>query len=255
MAALTIDYLLMSVAPTLVWLFVGRLIAGIAGATYATAERRAFAVQRANLFGALHQVANYPGLAVLLGVVVLYQFAHDALPSTWRFFTMGSFHWSEQQVGLSLTAIGLATAIVQGALIGPIIKQIGEARAVRYGFLAGILSLGGYAFATAGWMLFPLIFVGAIFGLAMPSLRSIMSRRVPANAQGELQGAMSGVMSISAVISPLAMTQLFHWATEPGVRTPFPGAPMLLASLLLVGAAVLFIVGAQGKAAAGDVAG
>ena len=316
MAALAVDYLLMSVAPTIAWLFVGRLIAGIAGAIYPTANaalcdlhppeqrakffgligaawgvgfiigpalggllagyglrtpfyaaaviaafnlllgavifpetlpvalRRPFAVHRANLLGALRQVRVHPGLPLLLAVAFLYQIAHDAMPATWAFFTMHKFAWTEQQVGISLAVIGVSTAIVQGALIGPIIARVGEVRAARYGFIAGIASLSGYAFATSAWMIYPLIVLGALFGLTMPSIRSLMSSQVPADAQGELQGAMSGVMSISAVISPVAMTQLFHAATKPSLRTPIPGAPMLLAALLLVAATACFLVAA-----------
>jgi DHA1 family tetracycline resistance protein-like MFS transporter len=319
MGALAFDYLLMSVAPSIGWLFVGRLIAGIAGATYPTAnaalcdlhppalrakyfgmiggawgvgfiigpalggllsgfglrtpfqaaaalaafnlllglvvfpetlpttQRRAFVVARAHLFGAIGQVRHHPGLPLLLGVAFLYQIAHDAMPATWTFFTMSKFAWSVPQVGISLAVIGVTTAIVQGGLIGPIIARIGEARAAGYGFLAGIGSLAGYAFAPASWVIYPLIAIGAFFGLTMPSIRSIMSSKVPANAQGELQGAMSGVMSVSAVISPFAMTQLFHWATRPGVSTPFPGAPMLLAAVLLAAAAILFTAAVRNR--------
>lgn len=315
MAALALDYLLMSVAPTISWLFLGRIIAGIAGAIYPTANaalsdlhppeqraryfgllgaawgvgfivgpaiggllagfstrtpfyvaaglaavnlvlglsvfpetlaialRRPFVVARANLIGALVQLRQHPGLPLLLGVIFLYQIAHDALPSTWTFFSMRQFDWTPQQVGLSLAMVGLSTAIVQGALIGPIIKRIGEARAVRYGFIAGAISMAGYAFAPSGWMMYPLIAVGAFFGLAMPAMQSMMSREVSANAQGELQGAMAGVQSISAVIAPLVMTQLFHWATRPTAVTAFPGAPMLLAAVMLTCAAILFVYG------------
>ena len=311
MGALALDYLLMSVAPSITWLFIGRLIAGVAGATYPTANaalsdlhppeqraryfgmigaawgvgfivgpalggllggfsprtpfyvaaalaalnlvlglvifpetlpataRRPFAVARANLFGALQQLKHYHGIPLFLGIAFLYQIAHDAMPSTWTFFTMSKFGWDERGVGLSLTAIGLATAVVQGGLIGPIIKRFGEPLAARVGFIAGAVAMIGYAFAPAAWALFPAIAVGAFFGLAMPSLRSMMSRQVPANAQGELQGAMSGVMSISALLSPLAMTQLFHWATRPDAAVPFPGAPMLLGAGLLLLALVL----------------
>ncbi len=324
MAALAIDYLLMSLAPTIGWLFLGRVIAGAAGATYPTAnaalsdlhppeeraryfgmigaawgigfivgpaiggllagysirtpffvaagfaalnfllglivfpetlpvtERRPFVVARANLLGAVRQLRQYPGLPLLLGVMFLYQIAHDALPSTWAFFSMRQFDWSAQQVGLSLAAVGLSSAIVQGGMIGPIIKRIGEARAARYGFLAGIVSMAGYACVPDGWMAYPLIALGAFFGLAMPSMQSMMSSKVPANAQGELQGALAGVQSISAVIAPLAMTQLFHWATRPAASPAFPGAPMLLAAVLLTCAAVLFARGMRNLDRAGD---
>ena len=326
MAALTLDYLLMSVAPTIVWLFVGRAIAGIAGATYPTASaalsdihapheraryfgligaawgvgfivgpaiggllagfstrtpfyvaaamaglnlllglivfpetlavalRRPFAIARANLIGAIGQLKHHPGLPLLLVVTFLYQIAHDALPSTWTFFSMRQFDWSPRQVGLSLAMVGLSSAIVQGLLLGPIIRRIGETRAVRVGFLVGIVSMAGYALAPVTWM-YPLIGFGAFFGLAMPSMQSMMSAQVPANAQGELQGAMAGVQSISAVIAPLVMTQLFFWATRPGVSSPFAGAPMLLGAALLACAALLFTCGIRriGSASQGAV--
>jgi MFS transporter, DHA1 family, tetracycline resistance protein len=312
MAALTLDYLLMSVAPVIAWLFVGRLIAGVASATYPTAnavitdvhppdtrvryfgllgaawglgfiagpaiggllagmstrtpffaaaglaalnfllgllvfpetlrpdQRRPFNIARANLFGSIRQIRVHPGLLMLLGVIVLYQIAHDALPSTWTFFTLRQFSWTIQQVGLSLAVVGLTTAIVQGALIGPIIKRIGEPRAALCGFAAGILSMAGYAFIRQSWAMYLLIAVGAFFGLAMPAMQSMMSQRVPANAQGELQGAIAGLQSVSAIIAPFVMTQLFHWATRPQTGPGFPGAPMLLAAVLLTCAGLMF---------------
>ncbi len=312
MAALTVDYLLMSVAPVIGWLFLGRLIAGIAGATYPTANavisdvhapderarfygmvgaawgvgfilgpalggllaglslrapflasaalagmnfllgltvfretlpkdrRRRFSIRRAHLLGSLSQLSHHRGLLMLLGVIFLYQIAHDALPSTWTFFSMRQFSWSESQVGLSLAVVGLTTAIVQGGLIAPVTRALGESRAAAFGFLAGIVSMAGYAVVTQGWMAYVLISIGSLFGLAMPAMQSMMSRQVPGDAQGELQGAIAGLQSISAIIAPLIMTQLFHWATRPAVGRGLPGAPMLLGAVLLVAAGLLF---------------
>ncbi len=312
MAALTIDYLLMSIAPTIAWLFIGRLIAGVAGATYPTANavisdvhepdqraryfgmmgaawgigfiagpalggllagfstrtpfyaaaafasinfllgvivfpetlsttlRRPISIARAHLIGAVSELRQYKGLVLLLVVVFLYQIAHDALPATWSFYTMRQFSWTPQQIGLSLALVGVTTALVQGALIGPIIHKIGEANAARVGFVVGILSMTGYAFATTNWMVYLLICFGAFFGLAMPSMQSMMSRQVPANAQGELQGAITGFQSVSAIIAPFVMTQLFHWATRPQTGHGFPGAPMLLGAIMLTASGLLF---------------
>ncbi len=314
MAALTIDYLLMSASPTIVWLFAGRLISGIAGATYPTANavisdlhppdqrtrffgligaawgigfiagpaiggllsgfstrmpfyvaaglafsnfllglmvfpetlrqdlRRPLAVARINLVGAIRDLRKYPGLILLLAVTFLYQIGHDALPSTWAFFSMSQFSWNAQQVGLSLAAIGLSSAIVQGLMIGPIVQRIGESNATRVGFAAGVVSLAGYAFASNDWTIYCLIGIGAFFGLAMPAMQSMMTRCVPANAQGELQGAIAGLQSASAVIAPLVMTQLFSWATRPAAGQGFPGAPMLLGAAILACAWLLFAV-------------
>ncbi|MBS0614163.1 MAG: MFS transporter, partial [Proteobacteria bacterium] len=314
MAALALDYLLMSVAPVIGWLFLGRLIAGIAGATYPTANaiisdlhaperrarlfgligaawgigfilgpalggmlagfsirmpflvsavlaganfllgvaafretlprerRRPFSIARAHLLGSITQLSHRRGLLLLLAVMFLYQVAHDALPSTWAFFAMRQFSWSESQVGVSLAVVGLTTAIVQGGLIAPIIRRAGEARAALLGFATGILSMGGYAFVSQGWMVYGLITLGSFFGLAMPAMQSMMSGQVSAEAQGELQGAIAGIQSVSAILAPVIMTQLFHWATRPGVAHAFPGAPMLLAAVLLLSAGLLFVV-------------
>ena len=314
MAALSLDYLVMGVAPAIGWLFAGRVIAGIAGATYPTANavisdvhpapdrarffgilgaawgvgfiagpalggllanftlrtpffaaaalaganlllglivfpetlaaefRRPIVIARAHLFGSIGQLRRYAGLSFLLLVIFLFQIAHDTLPSTWAFFTMKQFAWTPQQVGVSLAVVGLSAVIVQGLLIGPILRRLGEARSASVGFAVGIVSMAGYAFATHAWIVYALIIFGAFFGLAMPSMQSMMSRRVPANAQGELQGAIAGLQSVSAIIAPFVMTQLFQWATRPAAGAGFPGAPMLLGALMLAGSWLMFAV-------------
>ena len=315
MAALTLDYLLMSVAPSIGWLFLGRVIAGIAGATYPTANavitdvhpaeqraryfgligaawgvgfilgpalgglladistrapfiaaaalaganlllglvvfpetlapalRRPVSIARVHLIGSVRQLSHHRGLLLLLSVTFLYQIAHDALPATWTFFSMRQFSWTPGQVGASLAVVGVTTAIVQGGLIGPMTRRFGEARAAVIGFAAGIVSMLGYAFSTQGWMVYVFLTIGAFFGLAMPAMQSMMSRRVPADAQGELQGAIAGFLSISAIIAPFVMTQLFHWATRPEAGRGFPGAPMLLGAVMLACAGMLFVMG------------
>jgi MFS transporter, DHA1 family, tetracycline resistance protein len=314
MAALSLDYLLMSVAPTIGWLFAGRAIAGIAGSTYPTANavitdvhpheerakyfgligaawgvgfilgpalggvlagistrapffaaagmsflsfllgvivfpetlakdlRRPVSIARVHLVGSLRQLSQHRGLVMLLAVIFVYQVAHDALPSTWTFFSMRQFGWTTREVGISLAVVGVTTAIVQGGLIGPATRYFGEPRAAVIGFAAGILSMAGYAVATQGWMAYVLISIGAFFGLAMPAMQSMMSAQVPADAQGELQGAIAGFQSISAIIAPFVMTQLFHWSTRPEAGPGFPGAPMLLGAVLLIVAGLMFIV-------------
>ena len=121
-------------------------------------------------------------------------------------------------------------------------KRAGEARSASIGFAAGVVSMLGYALATQGWMAYVFITIGAFFGLAMPAMQSMMSRRVPANAQGELQGSIAGLQSVSAIIAPFVMTQLFQWATRPAVGAGFPGAPMLLGATMLAGAWLMFAI-------------
>ena len=311
LAALMLDYVLMAVAPTLAWLFLGRVIAGAAGAPYATAtavitdttpadsraqqfgmlgaawgvgfilgpaiggllggfgprvpfwaaaglaaanlllgalvfretlgteSRRPFTWQRANLPGALRAVRGVPGVFTLLGVALLYRLAHDALPSTWTFFTIARFGWGVSEVGLSLAFIGLVTAIVQGGLIGTITKALGERGSAYLGLAAGAFAMFGYALAPNVPVLLLFIAIGALFGVAMPSIQTMMTRQVPANAQGELQGALSGIMSVTSIISPFVMTQLFRVfsSDSPPFGLVLPGAPFIAAGAMLVVAA------------------
>jgi MFS transporter, DHA1 family, tetracycline resistance protein len=312
LAALSIDYLIMGFAPTLFWLFVGRLIAGIAGATFGTANavvadiippaerskyfglngaawgvgfivgpaiggllgaygprvpfffaaglvalnflvalfvlretlapenRRPFTWRRANLFGAIRALRPVPGAIGLLVVLFLYQVGHDTLPSTWSWVTIVKFGWDAGAIGLSLAALGVGTAIVQGGLVGPLTRRYGEHRVATMGLLGACIGFLGYALApTPAWM-FVAIIPGSLLGLTMPSVRAILSRAVPANAQGELQGAISGVVSLTAVFVPISMTQLLHAATAPGAAIYFPGAPFIAGALALAVAVVLF---------------
>ena len=310
LAALSVDYVLMGLAPTLAWLFIGRIIAGIAGATFATAnavvadliphaerakyfglngaawgmgfivgpviggllggygsrvpffaaavftalnfliaiivlretlpttQRRAFSVRRANVLGALKSLRVIPGAALLLVVLFFYQIVHDTLPSTWTWTVMAKFDWTERDVGLSLAALGLGTAVVQGGLVGMFTRKLGEHRTAIIGMTGGALGFLGYAFASSPAMLFASIPLGCLLGLTMPSIRAMLSRRVPANAQGELQGAISGIVSFTAIVAPFAMTHLFSIATS---RFDFAGASFFAAAFVLLAGAIMLL--------------
>lgn len=312
LAALAVDYLIMGFAPTLFWLFVGRVVAGVAAATFATANavvadlippadrakyfgmngaawgmgfivgpvvggllgqygsrvpffaaaaftalnflialvvlretlpagnRRPFSLRRANLFGAVRALHVVPGAALLLVVLFMYQVGHDTLPSSWAWMNMARFGWSEREVGLSLAVVGLGTAAVQGGLVGLLTRKIGEIRCVLLGLFGGSLGFLGYAFAPTPGLLFASVPFACLIGLTMPSVRAILSRAVPPNAQGELQGAIGGIMSFTAIVTPFTMTHLFAAATAPGVAHPLPGAPFAAAAVALVLGGLLF---------------
>jgi MFS transporter, DHA1 family, tetracycline resistance protein len=301
------DYIFMAYAPTLGWLFVGRVIAGMMGASFTTAgayiadisttpeergknfgmmgaafglgfvvgpliggllggfgsrvpflvaaglsllnwlygyfilpesskpeNRRAFEWKRANPFGTLQHLFQYKivaGLFISLGFIYI---AAHAVQSNWSFYTIKKFHWDSTAIGISLAVIGLATALVQGVLIRSIIPKLGQKRSVYVGL--GIYATGFllFAFATEGWMMYAFTAVYCLGGIAGPALQGIMSGVVPPNAQGELQGGFTSIMSLTSIFGPIMMSQLFSYAASETAPIYFPGAPMALGAVLSI---------------------
>jgi DHA1 family tetracycline resistance protein-like MFS transporter len=199
------------------------------------ARRRPFVLRRANPLSAVAQIRRYPNVLGLLFALLLFQIAHDSNPSTFTFFTIEKFHWSPAQIGYAMAAIGTAIAIVQGALIGPVVARLGEKWAVYLGFTLITASFLGYSLATRGWMIYAFTVPLALGTIGTTALKALMSRRVPENSQGELQGAVASLMSLTAVGSPLLMTQLFAHFTKAHAVIYFPGAPFFAAALLSIG--------------------
>jgi DHA1 family tetracycline resistance protein-like MFS transporter len=208
----------------------------------APANRRPFSLARANPVGAFRQMRRYPVVLGLLGALFLYHFAHDANPATWTYVTMAKFNWSSRDVGLSMSFVGVCAALVQGLAVGPIVKRLGERRAMLIGFALFAVSFLGYAFATEGWMMYFWIVPFAFGTVASIAATALMSRQVPANQQGELQGAISSLRSITACIAPLMMTGLFSYFTSPSAPVPFPGASFLAASVLTFAALLMVLM-------------
>jgi DHA1 family tetracycline resistance protein-like MFS transporter len=204
--------------------------------TLPESQRRAFSARRANVLGAIKSMRAIPGAALLLFVLFMYQIGHDTLPSTWTWMTMAKFGWGEREMGISLAVLGLGTAVVQGGLVGIFTRKLGEFRSALIGLSAGSVGFMGYALSTEPWMLFASVPVACLIGLTMPSIRAILSRQVPANAQGELQGAIAGIVSFTALVTPFTMTHLFSFSME---QMQFPGAPFVAAAASLVLGTVL----------------
>jgi len=313
LAALSIDYAITGLAPTIYWLFAGRILSGMAGATYPTVNayiadvsppekraanfgltgaafgvgfivgpaiggivgdafgarmpffvaagvaianalfgllvlkeslpanrRRTFELWRANPVGSLFALNRYPMVFGLIGVMILTQLAHDALPATWTYYTMLKFHWTSADVGYSLMAVGALTAVSFGVLPRLVIPKIGETNAVYVGFLCATLGYAGYAFSANPWQLYGWMVIWALAGIGNPALNSIMSKQVPANEQGELQGAVASVSSLTSVAAPVVMTSLFAYFTSAGALVYFAGASFFAAALFEFGALGLF---------------
>jgi DHA1 family tetracycline resistance protein-like MFS transporter len=300
-----VDYLFLAFAPTIGWLFVGRVIAGIMGASITTAtayiadvsppekraqnfgmvgaafglgfiigpviggviglhfgarapfiaaacltlvnwlygyfilpeslpkeNRRPFEWKRANPLGSLLQFRKYPVvLGLVTSIVLIYLSAH-ATQSTWSYYTMEKFGWNEAWVGYSLGAIGLMIALVQGVLIRIIIPRIGQERGVYIGLGLYCVGFTLFAFATQGWMMFAFLIPYALGGIAGPSLQGIMAGQVNSNEQGELQGALTSLISVTSIVGPPVMTNLFAYFTSSASSIYFPGAPFLMGSVL-----------------------
>ncbi|MEM9989455.1 MAG: MFS transporter, partial [Pseudomonadota bacterium] len=202
--------------------------------TLTVENSRRFQRSRANPAGGLISMARYPVVIGVLLAFFLMQLSHSALPAVWAYFSKEKFDWSDAQIGTSLAYVGVTAAFVQGYLTRKIIPKIGETKAVLIGLSAMIVSFCGYAFFTpTGSYVFLWITVGAVSGFAMPGMQGIMSRFTPANEQGELQGAIASLMSITLILSPLMMTQVFALFTHDGADPYFPGAPWVLAAFIL----------------------
>jgi DHA1 family tetracycline resistance protein-like MFS transporter len=320
LAGFGIDYIFLSLAPSIGWLFVGRVIAGITGASFTTASayiadistdenraqnfgmigaafglgfiigpvlggvlgeygsrlpfvvaaclalvnalygyfvlpeslskesRRPFSWKRANPLGSLMQLKKYPSLGSLIGSLILVYVGAHAVQSTWTYINIEKFQWSEGMIGYSLGMVGLLVAIVQGVLIRFINPKLGNERSIYFGLSLYALGLLLFAFATKTWMMFVFLIPYCFGGIAGPALQSIISGAVPSNEQGELQGALTSLMSITSIVGPLIMTNLFAFFTGNNPPVRFAGAPFLLGAILMLVSTILsYIALNQGK--------
>lgn len=310
---LGIDYLVVALAPTIAWLFIGRMIAGIGGASITTASayiadisepekraqnfgmigaafglgfifgpviggilgeygsrvpfyaaagltlvnwlygyfvvpesldkahRRPFSWKRANPIGTLAHLKRYPAIMGLIASVFLIYLAAHAVQSTWAYFTIESFDWTEAEVGYSLGFVGVVVALVQGVLIRPVVKAIGQVKAIYVGLTFNAFGLFLFSFAHEGWMIYAILVPYALGGFAGPSMQSIMTSQVSVDEQGELQGGLTSLASVTSIIGPLMMTSIFAYFTDPAHEIYFPGAPFILATVLAIISLILVI--------------
>jgi DHA1 family tetracycline resistance protein-like MFS transporter len=205
-------------------------------------ERRSpFSWKRANPLGSLRLLRSHPELFGLASVTLLYYVAHEVLPSTFVLYTQYRYGWDIRTVGLTLAAVGICTAIVSGGLVGPIVARIGERRAALTGLVFGAAAFAIYGLAPVGRLFLAGVPVMAFWGLYGPSAQGIMSKRVSGSEQGQLQGAMMGLRGLAGLFSPFIFTFTFATFINPRIDVHLPGAPFLLAALLLVAAFALAI--------------
>jgi MFS transporter, DHA1 family, tetracycline resistance protein len=299
-----LDFVFLALAPSVGWLFVGRIISGIAGASFTTANayiaditepdkraqsfgmigaafglgfiigpslggilgeygtripfwvsaglailnwlygyfilpesllpenRRKFDIKRANPIGSLLNLKKYPYVLALVLSLFLVNVSNFATQGTWSFYGIEKFAWSKLEVGLSLGFVGLMVAIVQGGLIRVIIPKLGQEKSLFLGLAINALGLAAFAFASSSWMMYAIMVPFAVGGLAGPAFQGIISNQVGKNEQGELQGGLTSLMSIAAIIGQPLMLGLFRTFTKENAPVYFPGAPFLMGGLL-----------------------
>lgn len=306
-----LDYLLLAVAPNIGWLFVGRIIAGITGASFTTAaayiadisspedraknfgmigaafglgfiigpviggllgsigprvpfiaaailtllnwlygyfvlpeslnkeQHRSFSWKRANPIGSLLHLRKYPAISGLIVSLMFVYIAVHSVQSTWAFFNMEKFKWDEKMIGISLGVVGLLVGIVQGGLIRIVNPKLGNEKSIYVGFALYTVGLLLFAFASQSWMMFVFLVPYCLGGIGGPALQAVISNHVPPNEQGELQGALTSMMSVTTIIGPPLMTNLFAYFTSKSAPVYFPGAPFLLGAVMMLISTIL----------------
>lgn len=204
-------------------------------------KRRRFDIKRANPLGAIMALKTYPVVLWLLGGLFLFSLAGQTYPSVFNFFTIERFDWSSSQIGRSLAIFGVLFAVSQAVLIGPFVKWFGESATAMIGMSAAAVAFFGTSFIATPVGLYGFLVVGAFSGLAAPAINGLLSQQIPDNAQGELQGGVTAANSLTAIIGPLAATQLFSFfTTSPNAPMYFPGVPFFAAALLVLVALSVF---------------
>lgn len=293
---LGLDYLLMAFAPNMIWLFIGRAVSGIMGASFSVAQayiadisapekraqnfgmmgaafglgfilgpviggilgnlephypfvaaailsllnlaygffilpeshpkenRRPFELKRANPFSSLKNLSKHSGLIGLFIAFFFLYLSGFSVQSTWSFFGKFAFQWNTDDIGYSLGAVGVLVSLVQGGLIRYTSKSLGDKKSILIGMIFSTAGLFLFSFATSGWMMYFFLVPYCLGGLATPALQSIISKQVPLNEQGEMQGTLSSLISITSFIGPLVMTSLFSIFSSSSAPFKFPGA-------------------------------
>jgi DHA1 family tetracycline resistance protein-like MFS transporter len=301
-----LDYILLAFAPSIGWLFVGRIIAGITGASMTTASayiadistpetraqnfgmigaafglgfivgpmiggllgemgpripflvaaglallnaaygyfvlpesldvsnRRAFDWKRANPISSLKNLSRFPAVAGLIVSFFLIYVASHAVQSNWSYFNIEKFKWSPKMIGISLAVVGVLVSLVQGLLVRVVNPKIGNEKSVYVGLGLYTIGLVLFGLASQSWMMFVFLIPYCLGGISGPGLQAIISGSVPANEQGELQGSLTSIISITSIVGPLVMSNLFAFFTGPIAPFYFPGAPFMLAALLML---------------------
>jgi DHA1 family tetracycline resistance protein-like MFS transporter len=205
--------------------------------------RRKIEMQKLNPFTSLMKVLRPSPILSLVWIYFLLFLAGQVHPSNWTLYTQTKFGWTSWQVGLSLSFVGVTIAFSQGYLTRLIIPRLGESRSMAMGILVSTISFALFGIAPQGWMMYAILLLFSLSGVTMPALQSTVARHVPANEQGELQGSLVSLGSVSSILGPLLFTYLFVHFTKPSAPVYFPGAAYVGASAICLLTLILYVWG------------
>ena len=203
--------------------------------------RRPFEWRRANPLGAFKNIGRLPGLKRLMLIVFIYNVAFFVYPGVWAYFGAERFGWGPGMIGLSLGFFGIGIAVMQGIMIRPILRRLGERQAVILGCAAHIVAFFAIAFVSNGWVALAFTPLAALGSIAAPALQGIMSRRASDDQQGELQGTITSINAVATILAPLLVTQTFWHFTKDGAAIYAPGAPFILSAVLIMACIFVFL--------------
>ncbi len=202
-------------------------------------SRRPFSWARANPVGSLLALRRFRGVVDLAWMYFIFMFGNMMLQSIWVLYTGYRYHWSTLEVGLSLTFIGVMAIIVQGGLVKRIIAWTGERKGLVIGLLISAFIMAAYGTATKGWMIYCLVLIGAWGGIAGPSAQALITKHVPSNEQGAVQGSLSGLVSLAGIFAPILAAWSFGKCIADNAPWHLPGIAFYEASLLMLVALAL----------------
>lgn len=195
-------------------------------------NRRKFSWARSNPVGALLALRRWPVVIGLAATVFLFNMAQLGLQSVWVLYTVYRYHWTPKAVGISLAIVGFMAVLVQGGLVRRIIPKLGERKSVIFGMTSSVIAHVCYGLSTQGWMIYTVLSMGLLQYIAAPALQGIISRHVPANEQGGVQGTLSSLSNLAGIIAPPLATTLFGYCISEHSLLPLPGAPFFAGALL-----------------------
>ena len=196
-------------------------------------HRRPFSWERANPIGAFRALQRLPAVRGLADAYFIVMLAQAMLYSIWVLYTSHRYGWDTRQVGLSLGAVGVLSAIVQATMVKKVVAALGDSRAMIAGFALTITAQVCYGLAPVGWMIYTIIVIGACGGITGPAVQSYITRHVPPTEQGAVQGVFAGLLSLAGIPGPLISTWSFGWAVGPGQPAWLAGTPFFICASLV----------------------